>query len=139
MRILYILVLSCFLASCSVGMALSGKKDPNLNLLIVGKERKEIEAEFGEPIKSQTKEDGTNISTYHFEIGNEPSTGRAVAHGAMDVFTLGLWEFVGTTSEHFIGEEYNAVVSYDNKGVVTSSNISKATNAEKKQIKELTN
>tara|TARA_B100001564_G_scaffold358656_1_gene377941 strand:- start:353 stop:715 length:363 start_codon:yes stop_codon:yes gene_type:complete len=120
-------------------MALSGKKDPNLNLLIVGKERKEIEAEFGEPIKSQTKEDGTNISTYHFEIGNEPSTGRAVAHGAMDVFTLGLWEFVGTTSEHFIGEEYNAVVSYDNKGVVTSSNISKATNAEKKQIKELTN
>ena len=56
--------------------------------------------------------------------GNEPSAGRAVAHGVMDVLTLGLWEVVGTPVEAVAGQdqEHAIVVVYNNQGVVVGVN-----------------
>ncbi|MGH7253023.1 MAG: hypothetical protein ACREIE_04395, partial [Nitrospiraceae bacterium] len=46
--------LSLALSGCSVGMALSGKKDPNLGAFRVGSTRGETELQLGSPISSVT-------------------------------------------------------------------------------------
>ena len=58
-------------------------------------------------------------SIYEYEIGYEPSGGRAVAHGVMDVLTLGLWEIAGTPIEAVQGEKYEATLTYDEQDRVT--------------------
>jgi len=50
---------------------------------------------------------------YEYQIGNEPSAGRAIGHGVMDVLTLGLWKVVGTPIEGVQGETYHATITYD--------------------------
>ena len=49
--------------------------------------------------------------------GNSPSTGRAVAYGALDVVTLGLWEVVGTSMEMGAGREdvSRVIIYYDSE------------------------
>lgn len=101
------------LTSCSVGMAMSGKKDPDLTVIKKGVHREEIELQLGSPIKTAVQEDGTVVAIYEYEIGNEPSPGRAVAHGAMDVLTFGLWEIVGTPVELATGTQYQISIHYD--------------------------
>jgi hypothetical protein len=78
------------LSACSVGMALSGNEEPDLGAVKVGTSRGEVEMHLGNPEHSLTLEDGRRVDVYEYEIGNEPSTGRALGHGAMDVLTLGL-------------------------------------------------
>ena len=53
------------------------------------------------------------IAKYHYTIGNKPDAGRAIAHGAMDVLTLGLWEVIGTPVEAIIVKHYDMTVTYD--------------------------
>jgi hypothetical protein len=50
------------------------------------------------------------VDIYEYEVGSEPSAGRAVAHGVMDVLTLGIWEIAGTPIE-----KYQATVVYDDQ------------------------
>ena len=88
-----------FLYGCSVGMALSGKEEPNLGAIQVGSTRGEIELHLGSPVKTTTLPDGKRVDIYEYEIGDEPSPGRAAFHGAMDVLTIGLWEIVGHDEE----------------------------------------
>ena len=52
------------------------------------------------------------IEIYEIEIGNEPSAGRAIAHGTMDILTLGLWEVIGTPIEATTGEKSYLTVEY---------------------------
>ena len=52
------------------------------------------------------------IEIYEIEIGNEPSAGRAIAHGTMDILTLGLWEFIGTPIEVTTGEKSYLTAEY---------------------------
>jgi hypothetical protein len=87
------------LTACSVGMALSGDRNPDIGAVRVGSTRGEAEMHLGSPVRSRAGGDGTRIDLYEYEIGNEPSAGRAVAHGAMDVLTFGLWEVAGTPIE----------------------------------------
>jgi hypothetical protein len=54
-----------------------------------------------------------------YQIGNEPSAGRAVGHAVMDVLTLGIWEIAGTPIEGFQGEKYRATVIYGDDDKVT--------------------
>ena len=84
------------LSGCSVGMALSGDENPDLGAIKVGSTRGEVEMHLGSPVRSSSGENGTRTDIYEYEIGNEPSAGRAVAHGFADVLTLGLWEIAGT-------------------------------------------
>jgi hypothetical protein len=108
------------LCGCSVGMALSGKKDPDLGAIKVGSTRGEVEMHLGPPKSSSTLEDGTRLDVYEFEIGNEPSAGRAVGHGVMDVLTLGLWEVVGTPIEAVQGDKRQLSITYDSDDRVKS-------------------
>ena len=120
MRYFLIATSLLFLAGCSVGMALSGKKEPNLGIVKVGCQRGEVEMQLGSPTISTTLEDGCRVDVYDYEIGNEPSAGRAVGHGAMDVLTLGLWEILGTPIEAIQGEKKQVTITYDENDRVKS-------------------
>ena len=108
------------LCGCSVGMALSGKKEPNIGAIKVGSTRGEVEMHLGHPTTSTTLEDGTRVDIYEYELGNEPSAGRAIGHGVMDVLTLGLWEVVGTPIEGVQGEKRQLNITYDSSDHIKS-------------------
>ena len=110
------------LGGCSVGMAMSGKKDPNLGAFRVGSTRGEVELQLGSPISTTTTTEGRRVDLYEYEIGNEPSGGRAIAHGVMDVLTLGLWEIIGTPIEGFQGSKHRLTVTYDQEDRVMAIN-----------------
>ena len=108
-----VLVLWSGLSACSVGMALSGDHNPDLGAIRIGAQRGEIELHLGAPVQTVSLENGRRADVYEYQIGNEPSAGRAIGHGVMDVLTLGLWEVVGTPIEGVQGETYRATVTYD--------------------------
>ncbi|MCB1831947.1 MAG: outer membrane protein assembly factor BamE [Geminicoccaceae bacterium] len=114
------LLLVASLTGCSVGMAMSGSENPDLAQVRPGATRGEVELQLGSPVKSHFDDDGDRTDVYIYEIGNEPSAGRAIGHGVMDVLTLGLWEIVGTPVEGFQGEKFNLTVRYDKDDVVRS-------------------
>lgn len=100
------------LVGCSVGMALSGKKEPSLGAFRVGSTRGEVELQLRSPVSSVSNPNGTRTDVYEYELGNEPSAGRAIGHGIMDVLTLGLWEIVGTPIEGFTGSTHRITIVY---------------------------
>lgn len=108
------------LAGCSVGMALSGSSNPDIGSIRIGSTRGEVEMQLGSPVRTHAAEGSTRTDIYQYEIGNEPSPGRAVAHGVMDVLTLGIWEIAGTPIEAFQGEKYEATVTYDEQDRVAN-------------------
>ena len=110
------------LAGCSVGMAMSGKKDPSLGAFRVGSSRGEVELQLGGPISTTTTPDGRRVDLYEYEIGNEPSAGRATAHAVMDLLTLGLWEVIGTPIEGFQGTKHRLTITYDHEDRVLAIN-----------------
>jgi hypothetical protein len=101
-------------------MALSGKGEPNLGAIKVGASRGEVEMHMGSPEMSTTLEDGARVDVYGYEVGNEPSAGRAIGHGIMDVLTLGLWEIVGTPVEGVQGQKRKLTITYDTSDQVQS-------------------
>jgi hypothetical protein len=107
---------------CSVGMAMSGKEEPNLGAFRVGSPRGEVELQLGSPVSTVTNPDGGQTDIYEYELGNKPSAGRAAAHAAMDVLTLGIWEIVGTPIEAFQGETHRLMIVYDAQDRVVSMN-----------------
>ncbi|WON74855.1 hypothetical protein [Nitrosospira sp. Is2] len=103
------------ISGCSVYMAAQQPPKKNISLFSVGTPRDMLLAEFGTPSVSETK-DGRRREIFTFKQGYSTATraGRAVFHGVADVFTLGLWEVVGTPTELvFQGEEMAFDVSYD--------------------------
>jgi len=124
-RVSIVIVGFCFLftiAGCSVGMALSGKEEPNLGAFHVGSTRGEAQLQLGSPISSVTTPEGNRTDIYEYELGNEPSAGRAIGHGVMDVLTLGLWEVVGTPIEGFTGSKHRITIVYGPDDRITSIN-----------------
>ena len=117
-------------SGCSVGMALSGKKDPNLGAIRTGTTRGEVELQLGSPVKSVTTQEGRRIDIYEYEIGNEPSAGRAVGHAALDVLTLGIWEIAGTPIEAFQGKKYEMTITYSKDDKVEAINSAVVTKKE---------
>ena len=94
-----VLLLPLLLSGCSVGMAMSGEQQKDTSILFPGAPRAVVIAKLGPPETSTKDPDDCYIDSYHIVKGNRPSTGRAVAHAALDVVTLGLWEVVGTPME----------------------------------------
>jgi hypothetical protein len=106
-----------FCGGCSVYMAANGEKEPNLVNVHQGASRSEIDMALGQPKSMSTENDGRARAIYEYTVGNEPSTGRAVGHGVMDVLTLGLWEVVGTPIEAMNqGDKIKVNVLYDKDG-----------------------
>ena len=110
-------------SGCSVFMAAAGKREPNLGMITIGAHRAEVELQLGSPRATVAHEGGEyRTDTYEYELGNEPSAGRAVVHGVMDLLTLGLWEVVGTPIEAFKGEKRDMVITYDLDDLVVGIN-----------------
>lgn len=112
-RLTVLLLCSVFVSGCSVGMAMSGKKTPDLGVVKQGASRGEIELQLGPPISVTTLEDNHVSNIYEFEVGNDPSAGRAAGHAVMDVLTIGFWELIGTPIEGFQGETRYVQIEYD--------------------------
>ena len=112
--LLYCLVLGS-LCGCSVGMAVSGKPEPNLSVVKEKAKMGEVELNIGSaPVKTLSLPNGYLLCVYKYEVGNTPSPGRAALHGALDVLTLGVWEVIGTPVESLIGQTHYVAVTYDN-------------------------
>ena len=113
------LLLAVCLTGCSVGMAMSGSEAPDLSVVQPGADRGTVELQLGSPVDVVTNDEGGSVCKYEFETGNEPSAGRAVFHGAMDVLTLGVWEIIGTPVEGFQGEKRQVMITYDQDNKIT--------------------
>ena len=102
-------------SGCSVFMAAKQPGEKDVDLFKVGTPRSLLLAEFGLPTVSEVR-DEKKFEIYRFVDGYSAGAkaGRAVFHGAADVFTLGLWEIIGTPTEGvFDGNEMAYEVSYD--------------------------
>jgi hypothetical protein len=117
-RILACIILAVVCAAftgCSVYMAANQPTEKDLSLLNPGQSRARLIAEFGQPIQTEVK-NGARHDIFQWTQGYNPGVlaGRAVGHAAADVFTLGLWEAVGTPTEgYFNGTQLSAEVVYD--------------------------
>ena len=109
-KFLYIILLFS-ISGCSVGMAMSGKEDPNFAAFRVGSTRGEVELQLGSPVSSVTIPEGKRVDVYEYEIGNKQSATRAIYHGVLDVLTVGLWEIIGTPIEGSIGEKKRVAIT----------------------------
>ena len=100
---------------CAVFMAAKQPPKKDLSVLSVGTPRSLLLAELGQPTATETS-DGKKVDMFSFTQGySKPAkAARAVFHGAADVFTLGLWEVVGTPTEAvFDGTKMAFEVTYD--------------------------
>lgn len=124
--LLVFFLLPTSLSACSVGMAASGGDNPNVAVLSEGSTRLEIERELGKPTRSRQLDDGSLECLYEYEVGDEPSVGRAAGHAVLDILTIGLWEIAGTPTELSMGDRFELLVVYDSNDVareVTSRQI----------------
>jgi hypothetical protein len=130
--------LICWLGNsgCSVGMAMSGKDNPNLGMVREGASRGEIELTLGPPVNTVSIGEGKRIDIYEYEIGNEPSAGRAIGHGIMDILTLGIWEVIGTPIEGVQGSKYKLQVTYDKNDRVIAINQAAPPSGTQAQVQE---
>jgi hypothetical protein len=111
-----------FLEGCSVVMAVKQPDKKNVDLFKVGTPRSILVAEFGAPVSSEMNE-GRKCDIFTFVQGYSKGSkvARAAWHGVADVFTLGLWEVVGTPTELiFSGNKTAYQVTYDDKDCVDS-------------------
>ena len=105
------------LSGCSIGMALSGNKQPNFDYISVGAPRNQVEAELGHPAATSESTGGKQEATYKYEMGNSPNTGRAWVNFYVDLATIGLAEPILTIIELLQGhdEETRIVYGPDNR------------------------
>ena len=126
-QLIYLLVIAIMCSGCSVVMAARGSHPPDLSQIRSGATKAEVTAMLGAPDSTIPHERGS-ICAYTFETDNEPSAGRAVAHGAMDLLTLGIWEVVGTPIELLVsGESHVLIIEFDQDDRVISANRSAPT------------
>lgn len=116
-------VLLCVLSGCAVYMAANQPQKRNLAVLKPGTERDLVIAELGAPVISEPNgEEKKEIYTFVQGYSKLTKAGRALFHGAADVFTIGLWEAVGTPVEGaFDGKKISVRVIFDAAGRVKES------------------
>ena len=105
-------------SGCSIGMALSGNKQPNFDFISVGAPRNQVEAELGHPAATNESTEGKQEATYKYEMGNSPNTGRAWMYGYAWLTIIGiLGEPIYSLIELNMGhdEETRIVYGPDNK------------------------
>jgi hypothetical protein len=113
--LLALFVLASSVNGCAVYMAANQPEKKDIGVLKPGTPRNALIAEFGAPVQSTSK-DGNKSDIFTFTQGYSglERGGRAVLHGAADVFTLGLWEVIGTPIEGYAnGTKISIEVLYD--------------------------
>lgn len=121
-RLMAGLALTSTLSGCSIGMALSGHKDPNLQSLHLGSTKEEVELELGQPKESHPTSYGARTDIYEYEVNNEPSSGRAAMYLLYDVLTIGIAEVIFTPAELMTGEKKRLPIYYGVDGRVAGIN-----------------
>lgn len=124
---LSILSIAAVLSSCAVVKAVDQPDKKDLRVLNQGTERSRVIAELGRPVDSRMK-NGHREDIFTFVQGYSKAnkTLRALGHGVADVYTLGLWEVIGTPIEGVNnGKKMQVVVSYNNKDRVSNVNVLK--------------
>lgn len=116
---LFWVVAALLTASASGCAAVKASRQPDkkdLGVLHQGVPRTHVVAELGRPEWTRER-DGMITDVFSFKQGYSKGVKatRALAHGAADVVTGGLWEVVGIPAETLAdGTEVQVVVSYDN-------------------------
>lgn len=116
-------VLITMISGCSVYMAAKQPGAKDLSVLSPGTPRNHVIAALGTPALSETRE-GVKVDTFAFKQGYSrgAKTARAFVHGVADVFTLGLWEVIGTPIEVVAnGTDMRIEVVYDDNDRVRST------------------
>lgn len=118
--LLLVAVLNFTASGCAVYMATNQPRLRNLAVLKPGTERDLVIAELGAPVISEAVEAGRKeIYTFIQGYGKLTKAGRALFHGAADVFTIGLWEVIGTPLEGaFDGKKISVRIVFDANGRV---------------------
>ncbi len=105
------------LTACSVVQATSGPESKDLSVLEQGTARYLVLAELGQPIVTETDQDGRKYDIFTFRQGQHGAVkaGKAVLYGTAAVFTLGLSEVITSPLEGAAGKgaEMKARVIYD--------------------------
>jgi hypothetical protein len=112
-----------FLPGCAANMAFNGQNGPDLELVKQEIKRDDVERRLGYPARTEHWPDGSQTSLYEVEAKTEPDTARAVGHGMMDLWTLGLWEFVGGPIEAYKGQRQLVTVDYNGEGEVMAVSV----------------
>jgi outer membrane protein assembly factor BamE (lipoprotein component of BamABCDE complex) len=114
------MVLGLLVGSCAVYRATNQPDRKNLLVLTPGTDRDIVVAELGAPVLSEM-EGGGRKEIYTFIQGYSKLTkaSRALFHGAADVFSIGLWEAVGTPIEGALdGKRISVKILYDERDKV---------------------
>jgi len=114
-KLSFVLAAIFFICSCSVYMAANQPAKKDMTVLKEGIHQSAVRAEMGQPVWSGV-EDGCPCDLFKFKQGYSKGlkAGRAIFHGLADVFTLGLWEVVGTPVELIAsGTDTTVKVFYD--------------------------
>lgn len=109
-------------SGCAVVKAIQQPEKKNVSVLSPGVPRSRVVAELGAPVHSSVR-GGVHSDVFAFKQGyTKPvKAGRAVAHGAADFMTFGLWEVVGTPTEMLLdGTDVKVEVAYDTNEAVQS-------------------
>jgi hypothetical protein len=114
------------LTGCSVVMAVKQPPKKNLEVLKPGTERDLVIAELGKPVLTEDIPGGGKKDVFTFVQGytKGAKASRAVFHGVADLFTVGLWEVVGTPIEaSFDGKKITIRVIYGPGNLVKESKV----------------
>ena len=121
MKLLTVLIVFVtILQGCAANMAVTGRNGPDLNVVKQQQTRANVQRMLGAPIETIPRSDGGFVDVYKVEARTEPSLLRAAGHGTADLFTFGLWEFVGGPLEAYHGRRQRVFVQYDEDNRVSS-------------------
>jgi len=109
-----VLILTFSMLGCAARMAAKQPDKKDLTVLKKGTPRERVIAELGAPTWTDKKDDRiVDIFSFIQGYSKISKTGRVVAHGLLDIASLGLWEIVGTPIESYAdGSEIKVVVRY---------------------------
>ena len=125
---LMMVIMLISVSGCSAVMAAKGKREANITALQMGDSKNVVHAKIGyQPIRIQAN-GNKQIEIYEIEFGNEPSMGRAIAHGTLDLLTIGLWEVVGTPLEATAGEKSYLLFEYEDGKLINLQQVSNIKN-----------
>lgn len=108
------------LQGCAANMAAQGQNGPDMNVVKRQQNRDDVERMLGLPVETIRRADGEMVELYIVEARTEPDMTRAAGHAAADLFTFGLWEFVGGPVEAYQGRRQRVIVEYDENDRVMS-------------------
>jgi hypothetical protein len=115
-KIVALFIAGIFMSGCSVYMAAHQPEQKNFAVLTEGTHQSLVRTELGLPVWSGKDDQGFDVDVFQFVQGytKGAKVGRAVWHGIADVFTIGLWEIIGTPVETIAsGTKIKATVTYD--------------------------